>query len=252
MTDPSWGFALRALGIVVAAALFWLMYLDLKDPLRPEPRRMLGAAVALGACASGLAHGAYRGLEAVGVVLPLGGATGALALYCLLVIGPVEEGAKFFVTRWVLLRSRHFDEHVDGLVYPGAVAIGFAATESVLLASGHTLSEQLARAVVGPAVHSVFAMLWGYGLAHARFAASTPRARLLWQVLPLGAAMLLHGLYDLAIIGFGATLPAGVLFAVLWLAMVLGARRLLAMDRARHAGMGTGVARHGLERKPRG
>ena len=236
MSGDTLGGLAPALGFTVAGALFWVMYLDVKDALRPEPRRMLLAAVALGCLASAVAFAAYRLLEAAGVGFPYGGGTAAVAAFCFAVIGPVEEGAKFLVTRFVLLRSRHFDEHLDGLVYPCAVAIGFAGAESLLLAGDAPLLEQAARAAVGPAVHSVFAMVWGFGLAHAHFSARTPAARWLWQALPLLAAMLLHGLYDFALLGLGLTWAASALFAVLWLTMVLAARRALALDRAAGGG----------------
>lgn len=125
---------------------------------------------------------------------------------------------------------------IDGLVYPGAVAIGFSALESMLLIDGHSFTEQLARAAVGPAVHSVFAMIWGYGLAHSVFSVTGRLRRALWQVVPLGAAMALHGLYDFALVGYGATLAASLGIGALWVVMVIGSRRLLAADKARAAG----------------
>ena len=41
-----WG---RGVGFIVGAGLFWLQYFDLKDFLRPEPRRMLALSYLLGA-----------------------------------------------------------------------------------------------------------------------------------------------------------------------------------------------------------
>ena len=63
MNGESWPALAPALGLTVAGALFWLMYLDVKDALRPEPRRMLLAAVALGCVASAIAFLVYRLLE---------------------------------------------------------------------------------------------------------------------------------------------------------------------------------------------
>lgn len=234
MLEQSLGLTIRAGGFTFAGALFWLMYIDLKDALQPEPRHMLAFAFALGFVAGLLGLGAYRLLGAFGVEFPVGTDTTLILAFCLLVIGPVEEGAKFAVTRLILLRSRHFDEYLDGLVYPGAVAIGFAAFENLLQAGNHTPLEQIARAAVAPPVHSVFAMIWGFGSAHAWFRARTAAARFLWQALPLAAAMLLHGLYDFALLGHGATYVASGIVGTLWIAMVLYSRHLVHRKLDRH------------------
>jgi RsiW-degrading membrane proteinase PrsW (M82 family) len=214
-------------GFVLASSFFWLMYVDLKDSLRPEPRHMLLLAFGLGCVANVLGVVFYRILNELGVSFPIGASSTAVAMYCLLVIGPLEEGVKFAVTRWGVFRSHHFDERIDGLVYPSCVAIGFAAIESLTQAIHLTPWEHAARAAVGPPLHSVFAMIWGFGVAHAWFRATTTIGRILWQVIPLAAAMLLHGLYDFALLGLDSTFLASAILAVLWIAMLFVARHLV-------------------------
>ena len=46
---------LRGLGFVAGGAVFWLMYFDLKDRLRLEPRRLLAVAYGAGFGAAGAA-----------------------------------------------------------------------------------------------------------------------------------------------------------------------------------------------------
>jgi hypothetical protein len=42
--------------------------------------------------------------------------------------------------------------------------------------------------------------------------------------------MVLHGLYDFLLIGVGATIPASGLALVLWLFLIVYARRLVRLD----------------------
>jgi RsiW-degrading membrane proteinase PrsW (M82 family) len=170
---------LRGVGFAVGGALFWLQYFDLKDRLQPEPRRLLVLAFLLGFVAAGLGLGLYRLAALVGL--------------------PDYPGPS---TRSILLQ---FDEPIDGLIYSSAVAIGFASLESLLYAPHAGGPELLARTLTAPLTHSLFAAPWGLGLAHARLVAGSRSSRLLWQVLPLLGGMLLHGLYDFALLAYDAT-----------------------------------------------
>lgn len=217
----------RGLGFIVAGVLFWLLYFDLKDRLRPEPRRRLLQAVLLGLPAALLALGTYSILERLGVRLAPGESRAGVLVYCLAVIGPIEEGAKFLVARTVAFRWPEFDERIDGLIYAACVAIGFAAIENVLYMQFLPWPMQAVRSIVSPLTHSLFAALWGFGVARARFDARSPAARFLWQAGTLVASMAAHGLYDYFLLaGDHPWLSAGV-SVVLWVFLIVYARRLL-------------------------
>jgi len=218
---------LRGFGFVAGCALFWLQYFDLKDRLQPEPRRLLIAAYGLGFVAAGMGLALYRLAAAVGLPEYPGPSTRSILLYTLLLVGPIEEGAKFLVARVTVFRWKHFDEPIDGLIYASAVAIGFASLESLLYASHTGGSELLARTLTSPLTHSLFAAPWGLGLAQARLAARSRTSRILWQLLPLLASMLLHGLYDFVLLAYDASLLAAGLALVLWLAVIGHTRRLV-------------------------
>ena len=80
------------LGMVLAAAVFWMQYVDLKDRFFPEPRTRLLMAFGLGVLAGGLALGCFTALDRLGLPDPWSGEAGWMAVYCLGFIGPVEEG----------------------------------------------------------------------------------------------------------------------------------------------------------------
>lgn len=220
-------FLLRGLGFAFGGALFWLMYFDLKDRLKPEPRRLLVLAFVLGNLSALLGLGVYRVAAWLGLPDAPGSGSLEILVYCLALVGPIEEGVKFLVARTLVFRWRHFDEPIDGLVYASAVAIGFASLENVLYLPYLNWPEQLARALASPLTHSLFAAVWGFGVSRARFYARTRVGRFLWQVLTLLLSMGLHGLYDFFLLALNATFLASGIALVLWTFLIVHARRLI-------------------------
>ncbi|HET7476171.1 MAG TPA: PrsW family intramembrane metalloprotease [Dermatophilaceae bacterium] len=183
------------LGVVLPCFL-WL------DRFEAEPAGLLLMALAWGA------------LVASTVALLLN--TGSLVLLREVVqqpmtVGPVvvapvvEESVKGLGVLLILLfRGREFDGIVDGLVYAGVVAAGFAFAENVLYL-GRALGEggeSLAvvfflRGVVGPFAHPLFTICTGIGLG---VAAGSRRAavRVGAPTLGLLLAMALHAMWNLS------------------------------------------------------
>ena len=219
---------LRGFGLAMAGAAFWLLYFDLKDRLQPEPRRLLFTAFLGGLASALLALGVFQGLDRIGIPPGGHGPIGDTAILCFGFIGPVEEACKALPFLLFVLRFPEFDELVDGVIYAAALAIGFAALETLVYVPHISLVDQIARAFAGPLTHSLFASLWGYGIARARFGGSTPWRRLAWYVLPFLAAALAHGLYDFILLAFGATLLASGIALALWLLVLHMVRRAVA------------------------
>ena len=223
---------LQGLGFIFGGVLFWLIYFDLKDRYKPEPRRLLIMAFILGTFAAVLAIGLYTLAELVGLpAFPTQGLH-TIFLYCFLLVGPIEEGAKFFVARVFVFSWKHFDEPIDGMVYAAAVAIGFATLENILYLPHLSLMQQLARVMTSPLTHSLFAVVWGFGTSKAFFSERTRIGRILWQVVPLLVSMLLHGLYDFLLFAYNATYLASAIMLVLWIFLIIYARRLLRQQKA--------------------
>lgn len=218
---------LRAIGFVVAGALFWLQYFDLKDRLNPEPRRLLFAAFLLGWMAAVMGLIAYRTIEWLGGPDDPGIRKSDILFYCLVLVGPIEEGAKFLVSRIFIFRWADFDEPIDGLVYSSAVAIGFASMESLLYSQFLPWPDQLARSITAPLTQSLFSSLWGFGAGYAYFHDIGRKTRFAIFGATLLLAILMHGVYDYVLLAEGATYIASGIVLILWLSMILMARRIV-------------------------
>jgi len=123
----------------------------------------------------------------------------------------VEEAAKGLLVLLVWrLRRREFDGIIDGMVYAGIVAAGFAFTENIqyLGLAYQEGGEQvltavfLARCLVTPFAHPIFTVMFGIGVG----VAATSRSGLVRFVAPVAGfvlAVLLHGIWNLAAVTGG-------------------------------------------------
>ena len=103
------------------------------------------------------------------------------------------------------LRRRTFDGPVDGLVYAGIIAAGFAFTENILYfgqamrdsddAAGGLLAIFVVRGLMSPFAHVMFTGALGVCVGYAARYGGTPLVLGAW-VLGLVPAMLLHGLWN--------------------------------------------------------
>ena len=221
---------LRSGGFVLGGALFWVLYWDMKDRMKPEPRHLLLAAFALGLGSALLALLGFTVAERLGAPEYPSDAPLSILAYCVLLVGPLEEGCKFLLAFAFVYRWHAFDEPVDGLIYASAIGIGFAALENLLFLPHLPWIEGLARSLASPLTHSLFAAIWGFGLSRARLAAQTNGSRAIWLVLPLAVSMLLHGLYDFFLLAANATWAAGAITLAIWLPVIAYARSLVGRD----------------------
>ena len=210
----------KILSVIVAPAVFWLLYHVYKDRYRPEPPIRLGIAFFLGSLAGFLCLEAYR------LANRLGAATDPFALaerdpfgffvYAVLAVGVVEEVAKFLPFALICLRFREFDERIDGLIYASAVGLGFAAYENLVYMQMLTGPALLGRALASPLVHAMFASIWGDAVARARFEGrSIARA----SVGGLALAAVVHGIYDFVVLAVPASVRpiAAAIVLAIWI-----------------------------------
>lgn len=221
----------QLLGVILASALFWMQYVDWKDQRQPEPRRRLLLAFALGMVAWGLSVLAYLGLDALGVPSVKMGELRWNAVYCFLIVGPLEEGAKALLTYRFVFRWREFDEPIDGFVYAAAVSLGFASMENFYNLPDLEWPAQLARTLALPITHTLFSAIWGFGAAHARFELPPGRRRRCWQFGTLLLGMAAHGGYDYLLFAFQATFVTSGIALVLWLLVIWRARQCVRQPR---------------------
>ena len=208
---------------VLFPALLWGGYHYYRDRRRPEPITHALLAIAAGIAAGWLGQWLYRALAWLGLwqdayALAREDLVGLL-IYAVLGIGLIEETAKLVPFLLLALSLKAFDERVDGIIYAGLVALGFAAYENVLYLEFATPGENVARAITGPLVHIVFASLWGYPVGCAVLA----RAVLWWPIIQgFSASILIHGVYDFCVLGLPgwARVVAAAMIVGVWLRKV--------------------------------
>ncbi|RZQ61865.1 PrsW family intramembrane metalloprotease [Amycolatopsis suaedae] len=191
--------ALVPVGVVVAA-LLWI------DRWEPEPARLLLLTFAFGALvATATALLINNTAETVGDLL-LGSGNGS-KISAIVSAPLVEEAAKAAIVLVVMLRRRgEFDGVVDGIVYAGFSAAGFAFTENIYYfgrafaengfgdgTTGGVLAAFILRGVLSPFTHPLFAVFTGVGIGVAARTAS-PQLRVL---APLGGYVVAVGLHAL-------------------------------------------------------
>ncbi|WP_219415552.1 PrsW family intramembrane metalloprotease [Pseudonocardia nigra] len=170
--------ALLPVGPVVATFL-WV------DRWEPEPPRLLLFAFLWGACFAALSALLINS-GAILVADDLIGRAQSDLVGAVAVAPVVEEAVKgAFVVGLLVFRRREFDGVVDGIVYAGLVAAGFAFTENILyigrafatadaaLAGPSVLGVLLVRGVLSPFAHPLFTAMLGIGAgiaAHSRSA----------------------------------------------------------------------------------
>ncbi|MGZ6853974.1 MAG: PrsW family intramembrane metalloprotease [Mycobacteriaceae bacterium] len=186
------------LGIVIPTFL-WL------DRFEAEPTRYLVVAFLWGALFAALAAGIFNS----GANLAFEAATGAPAtanIATAVLSAPlVEEACKGLLVLLVWrLRRREFDGIVDGMVYAGIVAAGFAFTENIqyLGLAYQSGGDQgltgtfVARCLLSPFAHPMFTVLTGIGVG----IAATTRSRVLRVLAPLAGyllAVMCHALWNI-------------------------------------------------------
>lgn len=227
-------------GLVMAftpVPLYMLLYLWL-DRFDPEPAWILAGAFGWGAIFSLLVSFVVNTLFGNMVGSVIAGPAGEL-LPAVLSAPIIEEASKGcgLVIALLFLRDE-FDGILDGVVYAGVIALGFATGENVLY-YGKTFLESgiggllmigFLRGVLSPFAHSMFTSLTGIGCGIAR-EAGDKTVRFAMPVVGYLAAVVLHAMWN----GFAGVLEDMFIIAyfVVWVplffifvtALVLLARR---------------------------
>jgi RsiW-degrading membrane proteinase PrsW (M82 family) len=224
--------------VIVVAAFLWI------DRWEPEPAKLLLSAFVWGACIAAIIALLLNNTAATVGDLLLGRGNGG-KVSALLSAPLVEEAAKGAFVLGVLLRRRdEFDGVVDGIVYAGITAAGFAFTENIYYfgrafaehgfgdaTSNGVVAAFVLRGVLSPFTHPLFAALTGVGVGIA--ARATSRAQRI--LAPIGgylAAVALHALWNGAATLGGATAFLDVYFLIM-VPMFLAVALLITLQRRR-------------------
>ncbi|MGH3777526.1 MAG: PrsW family intramembrane metalloprotease [Pseudonocardiaceae bacterium] len=187
--------------VAVVAAFLWV------DRWEPEPARLLLAAFLWGAGVSVLGAAIVNDTAAVLGEQVLGNGGGDLvgAVISAPIVEEAFKGA--FLIGLLRLRRREFDGVVDGIVYAGLVAAGFAFTENILYfgrafatdglvgESGSVVIVFMVRGVLSPFAHPVFTVMIGIavGLAVRR---RNPVGKVALPLVGYLGAVALHALWN--------------------------------------------------------
>jgi len=212
--------ALLPVGPVVAAFL-WI------DRWEPEPAKLLWLAFAWGACGATICSLVINSTaEALGdLAFGHGGGNTVAAT----ISAPIaEEAAKgIFLVGLLVWRRQEFDGLVDGIVYAGFVAIGFAFTENIEYfglafvkygfggATGGVIGAFVLRGVLAPFTHPLFTSMTGIGIGIAARTSSS-RVRVLAPLIGYLCAVLLHSLWNSS-----ATLGGADTFLIVYFLVIL-------------------------------
>ncbi|MFE0021879.1 PrsW family intramembrane metalloprotease [Amycolatopsis sp. NPDC059021] len=223
---------------VVVATFLWV------DRWEPEPAKLLLLAFAWGACVAAIAALLINSTaEAVGDLL-LGSGQGST--FSAVVSAPiVEEALKgAFVLLILWRRTSEFDGVVDGVVYAGFSAAGFAFMENIYYfgrafadhgfgngQNAGVLAAFFLRGVLSPFTHPLFAVLTGIGIGVAAITAS----KVMRILAPLGgyvAAVCLHALWNGAALIGGSKTFLTVYFLIM-VPLFIGVFYLVVLQRRR-------------------
>jgi protease PrsW len=197
------GAAIIASVMAFAPAIVYLVPLIWLDRYDPEPIWLLALAFAWGALVSivfsyhvntqiGQAAAMLFGLEEGRFVAAI-------------ISAPIfEEGSKGLgLVLLLLFFRRYFDDILDGIVFAGTIALGFATVENVLyygdvLLTGNArlvILLYILRGVLSPFAHVTFTSMTGIGCGISR-ESHKPAVRIFLPVLGYVCAVLLHALWN--------------------------------------------------------
>lgn len=185
----------------LAPSIIWLLFFLRKDS-HPESNSMILKVFFLGMVAV---------FPAALIELGFGEVVKIEILYIFIGVALVEEVVKYLVVKKKVLKDPEFDEPLDVMLYMIIAALGFAASENLLvlfpLLDPFQLFETAVvssfRFVGATFLHALCSGLLGYFLALSFF---EPKNRLKLLSLGFFTVVLLHGLYNFSIIKIGGNL----------------------------------------------
>ena len=199
-TGPSAGMILLQILLALIPALVLIFYVVWRDRLHPEPGGQLVKAFFMGFLTIPLALLFASLIGQIFMLLPPIEGVGALLVTSLMQAAIPEESAKLLILWLFLRRCRHFDEHMDGIVYAVCVGMGFATVENILYVTGSgpqflkVLSVGLSRAFLAIPGHFAFAVIMGYFYSLASFKGKQTHRK--YMLMAWGFPVLAHALYD--------------------------------------------------------
>jgi RsiW-degrading membrane proteinase PrsW (M82 family) len=216
-----------ALALIFFPAAFWIGYAYYHDRFKPEPLVLAAFSYFLGFLSGWLCFHAYD------ILLPVLGIPAdpeafqglnlTFLVYCIVVVGLVEELFKFIPFLAAITHFSDFNDESDGIFYASALALGFASYENVHYLPCLAGFALYGRAIASPLSHTVFAAIWGHTVGMAVIRRQGLRPAILQGV---GLAALLHGLFDFLTLSPLLRIFSALLILAAWLWRIRTVERL--------------------------
>jgi protease PrsW len=210
-------FALVASFVAFVPAAFYILPLIWLDRYDPEPFWLVALSFAWGALVAVIVSFVLNTIFGIGVASAIGGQEGLILGNILgaVVSAPIVEEASKGIGLLILLFffRRYFDDILDGIVFAGVIALGFATVENVLYygqAYGGGGFEELtkrfiARGIFSPFAHVTFTAMTGIACGIAR-ESHNKAVKVIMPILGYMAAVVLHAIWNTMAVflgGFG-------------------------------------------------
>ncbi|PRO66792.1 glutamic-type intramembrane protease PrsW [Alkalicoccus urumqiensis] len=209
------------LAAACAPAMGLLLFFYLRDELEPEPVHMVVRTYLFGALLA-------FPVMFIQYVFQVEGNWNGPLVEGLLQAALVEESAKWLIVLLTAYFHVHFNQRYDGIVYAGAVALGFATVENILYLSAEGLSTAFSRAFFPVSLHALMGVVMGYYLGAAKFS----RRPAVPLILSLAIPVILHGIYNAAVLT--GDLSQGLLFPFMLGLWMLGLWKVKRANQEQH------------------
>lgn len=199
--------AVIAAVVAFIPAMFYLLPLIWLDRYDPEPLWLLALAFAWGGLVAVIISFVINTGVGIGVALGIGGEEGMILgdIVGAVISAPIVEEASKGAGLLVLLIffRRYFDDILDGIVFAGVIALGFATVENVLY-YGRALGQAgfgglfilfVLRGILSPFAHVTFTAMMGIGCGIARESHNT-FVKIALPFLGYLGAVFLHALWN--------------------------------------------------------
>lgn len=181
----------------ILPSVFWLWFWLKEDELHPEPRGLLILSFLVGMLATACAYPIEKFIAS-------NVSTNDLTLLTLWAV--TEETLKFLGVYIVALKSKYFDEPIDGVVYLVTIALGFSALENTMfllnpLGSGDGLAAVLLgdfRFIGATLLHVAASGTVGVAIALSYYSSKWNKRA--WLFVGLVSAIILHTTFNFSII----------------------------------------------------
>lgn len=181
----------------ILPTVFWLWFWLKEDELHPEPRGLLILSFLVGMLATACAYPIEKFIAA-------NVSTNDLTLLTLWAI--TEETLKFLGVYIIALKTKYFDEPIDGVIYLITIALGFSALENSMfllnpLGGGDMLATVLLgdfRFIGATLLHVAASGVVGIAIALSYYSSKWNKRA--WLSLGLVSAIVLHTTFNFSII----------------------------------------------------